>query len=100
MLIRVWFLDGQVRELDKLGNNAADEAADLGRRRVDHNVVDARGNLSGVCGRWYRIILDLCRFFIAISGTAINDDGGDGSALDPLVWSAGDLPKKKHTCCA
>ena len=27
--------DGGVRELDRLGNNAADEAADFGRRRVD-----------------------------------------------------------------
>ena len=26
--------DGRVRELDRLGNNAADEAADFGRRRV------------------------------------------------------------------
>ena len=25
---------GQVREVDRLGNNAADEAADFGRRRV------------------------------------------------------------------
>ena len=27
-------LDGRVREFDRLGNNAADEAADFGRRRV------------------------------------------------------------------
>ena len=27
-------LDGRVREIDRLGNDAADEAADLGRRRV------------------------------------------------------------------
>ena len=26
--------DGRVRELDRLGNNAADEATDFGRRRV------------------------------------------------------------------
>ena len=45
------FLDGRVREQDRLGNNAADEAADFGRRRVDHTVIDARRNLSGVCGR-------------------------------------------------
>ena len=56
-------LDGRVRELDRLGNNAADEAADFGRRRVG----DARRNLSGVCCRWYPIIFDLHRFFIAIS---------------------------------
>ena len=40
--------DGGVRELDRLGNDAADEAADFGRRRVDFPVIHARRNLSGV----------------------------------------------------
>ena len=31
---------GQVREVDRLGNNAADEAADFGRRRVGDSVID------------------------------------------------------------
>ena len=44
-----------------MGNDAADEAADFGRRRVGNAVIDARRNLSGVCGRWYPIILDLHR---------------------------------------
>ena len=39
-------LNGQVREVDRLGNNAADEAADFGRRRVSPAVIDARRNLS------------------------------------------------------
>ena len=39
-------LDGRVRELDRLGNDAADEAADFGRRRVGPAVVDVRRNLS------------------------------------------------------
>ena len=55
-------LDGRVREVDRLGNDAADEAADFGRRRVSPAVIDARRNLSGVCGRWYPVILDLHRF--------------------------------------
>ena len=55
--------DGRVRELDRLGYNAADEAADFGRRRVGPAVVDARRNLSGVCGRWYPVISVLhCNF--------------------------------------
>ena len=37
-------LDGRVRQLDKVGN----DAADFGRRRVGHAVMDARRNLSGV----------------------------------------------------
>ena len=78
-------LDGRVREVDSLGNNAADEAAAFGRRRVGNGIVDARCNLSGVCGRWYPVILDLHRFFIAISGALVNHDGTDGTASDPLV---------------
>ena len=35
----------------------------LGRGRVGHAVIDARRHLSGVCGRWYLVILH--RFFIA-----------------------------------
>ena len=56
-------LEGRVRELDKLGNDAADEAADVGRRRIGNAVIDARQNLSGVCSRWYPVVLDLHRFF-------------------------------------
>ena len=39
--------DGRVRELDRLGNNAADKTADFGRRSVGNAVIDARCNLSG-----------------------------------------------------
>ena len=67
---------GRVRELDRLGNNAADEAADFGRRSVGPAVIDARRNLSGFCGRWYPVLLDLHLFFIAISGAVVNHDGG------------------------
>ena len=88
--------DGRVRELDGLGNYAADEAADFGRRRVDPAVIDARRNLSGVCGRWYRVLLDLHRFFIAISRAVVNHDGVDGTAPEPMVWSAGSLPKRRR----
>ena len=48
-------LHGQVRQDDRLGNDAADEAAGFGRRRVSPAVIDARRNLSGVCGRWYPV---------------------------------------------
>ena len=89
-------LHGRVREEDKLGNDAADEAADFGRRRASPAVIDARRNLSGVCGRWYPIILDLHRFFIAISRAVVNHNGRDGTAPDPLVWSAGSLPKGRR----
>ena len=87
---------GQVRREDRLGNDAADEAADFGRRRVSPVVIDARRNFSGVCGRWYPVILDLHRFFIAISRAVVNHDGLGGTAPDPLVWSAGALRKRRR----
>ena len=91
--MRVWFSTVGFREVDRLGNDAADEAADFGRRRVPPAVIDARRNLSGVCSRWYPVILDLHRFFISISRAVVNHDGRDGTAPDPLVWSAGALPR-------
>ena len=48
-----------MREVDRLGNNAADDAADFGRRRVGNAVIVVRRNLSGVCSRWYPVLLDL-----------------------------------------
>ena len=89
-------LDGRVREVDRLGNDAADEAADFGRGKVGNAVIDARRNLSGVCGRWYPVILDLHRFFIAISRAVVNHDGREGTAPDPLVWSPGARPKRRR----
>ena len=88
--------DGRVRELDRLGFNAADEAADFGRRRVGPAVIDARRNLSGVCRRWYPVLPDLHRFFIAISRAVVNHDEFGGTAPDPMVWSAGSLPKRRR----
>ena len=61
-------LEERVRDLDRLGNKAADEAADLGRRRVPVHVVDARRNLVGVCSRWYPVICYLHRFLWLLPG--------------------------------
>ena len=69
--------DGRVRDLDRLGNNAADEAADFGRRRVDPGVIDTRRNLSpehvgvGVPLQW---------IFIAFSRAVANHDDSAGTA--------------------
>ena len=89
-------LSGRVRKEDKLGNDAADAAAGLGRRMVSPAVIDARRNLSGVCGRWYPVVLDLHRFFIAISRAVVNHDGLGGTAPHPLVWSAGASRKRRR----
>ena len=53
---------GNVLELDRLGNNAADEVADCGRR-LEFPVIDSRRNLAVVYGRSYPVILQLHRFF-------------------------------------
>ena len=94
--MRVWFLTLGSREADGLSNDAADEAADFGRRRVGNAVIDARRNLSGVCGRWYAVLLDLHRFFIAFSRAVVNHDGREGTAPDPIVWSAGARPRRRR----
>ena len=88
------------RMLDRRGRDTVritkDEAADFGRRRVGPAVIDARRNLSGVCGRWYPVILDLHRFFIAISRAVETPVKNEGIAPDPVVWSAGALPKRRR----
>ena len=89
-------LDGRVREIDRLGDDAADEAADFGRGEVGNAVIDTRRNLSGGCGRWYLVILDLHRFFIAISRAVVNHDGRDGTAPDPVFWSVGTISKRRR----
>ena len=33
--------------------------------------------------------LELQRFFIAIAGAVVNDDGSGGSSVNPCAWSAG-----------
>ena len=35
-------------------------------------------------------------FFIAICRAVVNHDGGDGTSIDPMVWSAGSAPKKRR----
>ena len=60
--------DGGVRDLDRVGNSAADDAADFGRPRVPVAVVDARRNFAGVCGRWYPVLLTLLRFLLLSLG--------------------------------
>ena len=68
----------------------------FGRRRVWPEVADARRNLSGVCRRWYPVVLILHRFFIAVSRALVDCDDSSGLAPHPLVWSAGGLPKGRR----
>ena len=87
---------GCARDLDRLGNNGADEAADFGRRRVPWWIIDARRNYSGVCVCWRPVVLGLHRFFTATARAVVNHDGEAGTALDPMVWSVGGAPKRRR----
>ena len=58
---------GCVRDLDRLGNNGADEAAAFGRRREPWWVTDARRNCSGVCARW-RLLSACIGFLLPLPG--------------------------------
>ena len=42
---------------------------------------------------WYPIMLDLHRFMIAVARVSVTNDGGGGTAPDPLVWDQGSRPK-------
>ena len=87
---------GRVREIDRIGNNEADAAADLGRKRVHCNIIDARRLVIGACAKWYPVVEDLHRFLIAIARTALNEDGQVGTSLHPTVWSAAAHPKRRR----
>ena len=63
-LVRV----GRARDLDRLGDDGADEAADFGRRRLPQWIIDARRNYSGMCARWRPVVLVLHRFLLPLPG--------------------------------
>ena len=54
---------GQERMADKIGNDMADEAADIGRWRVGADVNEVQKCFTDVCRAWYPVIRDLHRFF-------------------------------------
>ena len=91
---------GRVREVDRVGNNEADAAAALGRRRVHHSISVAKDVVARSCARWYPVVRDLHRFFIAIARSVVNDDGGSGTSLHPVIWSNNSSLKRRRvrTC--
>ena len=86
---------GRIREVDRHGNNEADAAAAVGRRRVHRSVASAREVVTRSCARWYPVVRELHRFFIAIAGSVLNDDGMSGTTLHPVVSSAAANPKRE-----
>ena len=48
------------------------------------------------CERWYLVVTELHRLFIAVSRAVVDDDGSACTAPHPLVWSAaGPLEKRR-----
>ena len=47
------------------------------------------------CARWYPVVCDLHRFFIAIARSVVNDDGSSGTSLHPVVWSRNSTLKRR-----
>ena len=87
-------LDGRVREQDRVGNNAADEAADLAVGGLTITLLMLGALCLELAVDGILSFLNLYRFFVATSRLWLITMGGDGTAPDPLVWSAGALPKK------
>ena len=66
---------GRVREVDRIGSNEADAAADIGWRRVHGPFPDARRLANAACARWYPVVKELQHFFVAIARTVVDHDG-------------------------
>ena len=87
---------GRVREVDRKGNNEADAAADMGRRRVHDSITDARRLSNAACARWNPIVKELQHFFVAIARTVVNHDESGCTSLHPTVWSSAANPKRRR----
>ena len=78
-----WRLDRYAE--DKFGNDSADVSADFGRLQQLEKVVDARRSLSSIRHPWYPTLMDLHRFMVAVSRTAVDTDGRGGNAPQPVI---------------
>ena len=52
---------GRVRVEDRISNDLADRAADVGRRRVSDLIIDVRRRFLSACFSWYPVVLELHR---------------------------------------
>ena len=66
---------GRVRLADKVGNDEADAAADLGRRHQSEMLTDDRRILLKVRNLWYPIVLQLHKFMIAVARVPVRHYG-------------------------
>ena len=80
---------GDVRNEDRIGNDGADTAADLGRLRQKDEAITATRALIRVGSNWYPIMLYVCNFMVAIARIEVNDDGHGGTAPNAMTWDQG-----------
>ena len=85
---------GMVRRADLEGNNYADWAADLGRRRQNDRVTTARRLCTQACHAWNPFVMHFHQYFIAVARIPVDHDPDSGTAPHPTVWSAGATAKK------
>ena len=86
---------GQVRRVDKVGNDLADDAADRGRLAAGVHIDDARKDFNFACRKWYPIVGDLHRFLVAICRAVLNDDGKGGMPLILCVGALGPNQRRR-----
>ena len=84
-----------MRALEKACNDLADKAADFGRKRLPAGVIDAERLCLAAFREWCPVVYDLHRFFIAIAGAVVYEDGHGDSATHPIVWDRRRHPEKR-----
>ena len=82
--------DGRVRAPDKAGDDLADRAAHIGRRRLSPGIIDAKRLCLAAFRERYPVVFAGHRFLIAIARAVVNEDGQGGSATHPIVWEGGE----------
>ena len=86
---------GDARNEDRIGNNGADAAADLGRLRQQDDVITSRRALIRVRSHWYPVMLDLHKFMVAISRILVIHGGHGSTAPHPMTWDHGSSIKPR-----
>ena len=84
---------GDVRAADKLENDRADKAAEMGRLHLSEPAIDARRASFGARRHRYSTMLDLQKYIVAISRNVVNHDGLRSTALDAITWDKGGILK-------
>ena len=89
-------LEGRVRDFDRLVRRLLMRLRILGEEGFLFMWLMLVGIWWEFVAGWYPVLRYLHRFFVAIARAVVNHDDGSVTAPNPLVWSAGSLPKKRR----